>query len=182
MEEWLQLLQVVPTMNWPQWRSDRAQVLLTLLYCALLRISEAIHLTKDDIKEEEETWKIHIRQSKTDQFGTGATIYLARESWFDEILLRQINASPPGQLLCTANGTQWSEGAAATEIRRLCEKAGIRKLSPHAFRRGGTTRALEEGVPMELVQRRGRWASPRSMKPYIAHTATTQGGPADLIG
>ncbi|EPB73486.1 site-specific recombinase, phage integrase family [Ancylostoma ceylanicum] len=126
--------------------------------------------------------KIHIRQSKTDQFGTGATIYLARESWFDEILLRQINASPPGQLLCTANGTQWSEGAAATEIRRLCEKAGIRKLSPHAFRRGGTTRALEEGVPMELVQRRGRWASPRSMKPYIAHTATTQGGPADLIG
>ncbi|EYB89059.1 hypothetical protein Y032_0237g3257 [Ancylostoma ceylanicum] len=119
---------------------------------------------------------------QTDQYGTGATIFLAKELWFDEILRRRINTPPAGQLLNTANGAQWSEGAAATEIRRLCEKAGIRRLSPHAFRRGGTTRALEEGVPMELVQRRGRWASSRSMKPYIAHSATTQGGPADLIG
>ncbi|EYB97207.1 hypothetical protein Y032_0142g2298 [Ancylostoma ceylanicum] len=119
---------------------------------------------------------------QTDQYGTGATIFLAKELWFDEILRRRINTPPAGQLLNTANGAQWSEGAAATEIRRLCEKAGIRRLSPHAFRRGGTTLALEEGVPMELVQRRGRWASSRSMKPYIAHSATTQGGPADLIG
>ncbi|EYC06111.1 hypothetical protein Y032_0078g1194 [Ancylostoma ceylanicum] len=60
--------------------------------------------------------------------------------------------------------------------------AEYRQRGPMVRGRGGTTRALEEGVPMELVQRRGRWASSRSMKPYIAHSATTQGGPADLIG
>ncbi|KHJ98356.1 site-specific recombinase, phage integrase family [Oesophagostomum dentatum] len=180
--EWLQLLDATLLMDWPQWRVDRAQILLTLLYCALLRISEAMNLEVGDIKEETLSWRISIRHSKTDQQGSGASVFLAKEPWFDDLLRRRVSSLPCGQLLCARSGGHWSQGAAATEIRRLCEKAGIRHLPPHAFRRGGATRALEQGISQDQVQRRGRLASSRSMKPYIDNTLSTQGGPADLLG
>ncbi|KHJ77816.1 site-specific recombinase, phage integrase family, partial [Oesophagostomum dentatum] len=182
LDEWLQLLDATLLMDWPQWRVDRAQILLTLLYCALLRISEAMNLEVGDVREETLSWRISIRHSKTDQQGSGASVFLAKEPWFDDLLRRRVSSLPCGQLLCAGSGGHWSQGAAATEIRRLCEKAGIRHLPPHAFRRGGATRALEQGISQDQVQRRGRWASSRSMKPYIDNTLSTQGGPADLLG
>ncbi|EYC14548.1 hypothetical protein Y032_0040g269 [Ancylostoma ceylanicum] len=84
-------------------------------------------------------------------------------------------------VLAAANGGKWSANAASSEIRRMCEAAQISGLSPHSFRRGGAMRALDEGVEQQAVQRRGRWANPKSMTPYIRHSLASQGGPATLI-
>ncbi|KIH60857.1 site-specific recombinase, phage integrase family [Ancylostoma duodenale] len=180
-EEWLNLLDATALVNWPPWRVDRVLILLTLLYCGLLRISETVIVRAEDITEEEQAWKCQIRRAKNDQFGSGTAVYLAEEPWFDDVLRRHKLLRRSGQLLSTDTGRRWSEAAATSEIRRLCEAANIRTLSPHAFRRGGTMRALESGVSVDSVQRRGRWASTKSMRPYVNCSLITQGGPASLI-
>ncbi|EPB69188.1 hypothetical protein ANCCEY_11718 [Ancylostoma ceylanicum] len=125
-EEWLVLLDATVTVNWPPWRIDRALILLTLLYCGLLRISEAVNMGVEDVTEEEQAWKCQIRRAKNDQYGSGTAVYLAKEPWFDDVLRRHKNLRRSGQLLSTGTGRRWSEGAAASEIRRLCEAANIR--------------------------------------------------------
>ncbi|KHJ95827.1 site-specific recombinase, phage integrase family [Oesophagostomum dentatum] len=185
-EEWLTLLDTTSRMSWPIWRADRAAVLLTLLFCGLMRISEALNICREDVSSRDAVLEVHgkgnSRKAKSDQFSSGSAVFLAREDWFDEALERLLGEHQGQFLLAAANGGKWSPGAAASEIRRLCEEAGIRVLSPHTFRRGGATRAIENGIPVDKVQRRGRWANPTSMKPYLARTLLTQGGPTALTG
>ncbi|KIH57082.1 site-specific recombinase, phage integrase family [Ancylostoma duodenale] len=180
-DQWLQLLQVADQLQWPTWRADRAKILLTFLFCALMRVSEAVGVRFSDLTEEGENWKIEIPKSKSDQEGQGAAIFLTKQPWFDEALKRMENRHNSTYVLAAANGGKWSANAASSEIRRMCEAAQINGLSPHSFRRGGAMRAIDGGVEQQAVQRRGRWANPKSMSPYIRHSLASQGGPATLI-
>ncbi|KAL6739515.1 hypothetical protein Aduo_012958 [Ancylostoma duodenale] len=47
--------------GWPEWRTDRIRILLVLLFYGLLRISEALNMKKDDVKEERDFWSFRIR-------------------------------------------------------------------------------------------------------------------------
>ncbi|EPB66819.1 site-specific recombinase, phage integrase family [Ancylostoma ceylanicum] len=120
------------------------------------------------------------RKSKKDQEQRGAAIFLAKEDWLDSAIRKCLEKNRDDPILATRNGSQWSANAAASEIKKMCDAAGLRRLSPHSFRRGGTMRALDEGIDPVAVQRRGRWASTRSMRPYVNHSLHTQGGPAHI--
>ncbi|KHJ82631.1 site-specific recombinase, phage integrase family, partial [Oesophagostomum dentatum] len=180
-EDWLHLLWVAGELQWPTWRVDRARILTTFLFCALLRVSEAVAVRFCDITKDKDNWKISIPKSKADQEGAGASVFLSSQEWFDEALERSRQRPEAVFVLPAANGGKWSPNAAASELRRLCEAARIDGLSPHSFRRGGTMRYLEQGIDFNAVQRRGRWANPKSMTPYIRQSLASQGGPALLI-
>ncbi|KHJ96630.1 site-specific recombinase, phage integrase family [Oesophagostomum dentatum] len=128
-----------------------------------MRISEALSITRDNVVEERTVWSFRIASSKTDQESTGATIYIQKSDWFDAALRRCCSKSDNGSLFAGANAV------------------GIRPLTPHCFRRGGATHAIESGIETAAVQRRGRWRNPRAMVPYVNTSMATQGGPAVLI-
>ncbi|EPB80099.1 site-specific recombinase, phage integrase family [Ancylostoma ceylanicum] len=153
------LLSALPRFSWPQWRKDRAHVLLVLLFYGLLRISEAVSLEGEDFTMESGYWMVRIRRSKTDQDGQGSNVFIGREPTFDEALARCQHRQVHGFLLASTDGRKWSSNAAASEVKRICAFAGIRPLSPHSFRRGGATNALDKGTDVDAVRRRGfsRW-------------------------
>ncbi|EPB66394.1 hypothetical protein ANCCEY_14515 [Ancylostoma ceylanicum] len=82
------LLSVLPRFSWPQWRKDRAHVLLVLLFYGPLRISEAVSLEGEDFTMETGYWMVRIRRSKTDQDDQGSNVFIGREPTFDEALAR----------------------------------------------------------------------------------------------
>ncbi|KIH58575.1 site-specific recombinase, phage integrase family [Ancylostoma duodenale] len=179
-EEWLQLLGVADQMPWMEWKIHRAQILLTFLFCALMRISEAVEVRARDVTEQPECWRIEITRSRVDQNQRGTAVFLAKETWLDAAMRQRLQAGPDVHVLASKNGSKWSANAATAEIKRMCDAAGLRRLSPHSFRRGGTMRALDEGIDPIAVQHRGRWASTRSMRPYVVQSIHTQGEPAHI--
>ncbi|VDL77809.1 unnamed protein product [Nippostrongylus brasiliensis] len=60
IEEWQKLITTTTLIEWPTWRKIRARLLLSFLFCALMRISEATNLLVNDIIEEDTYWKINI--------------------------------------------------------------------------------------------------------------------------
>ncbi|RCN40768.1 site-specific recombinase, phage integrase family [Ancylostoma caninum] len=159
---------------------DTQSILLTFLFCALMRISEAVEVRARDVSEQPNCWRIEITRSKVDQSQRGAAVFLAKETWLDTAMRLRLRADPDVHVLASVKGSKWSANVATAEIKRMCDAAGLRRLSPHSFRRGGTMRAMDEGIDPIAVQRRGRWASTRSMRPYVVHSIHTQGGPAHI--
>ncbi|EPB68582.1 site-specific recombinase, phage integrase family [Ancylostoma ceylanicum] len=158
------LLAASTTTGWPEWRTDRIRILLVLLFYGLLRISEALNLNKDDVREERKFWSFRIRRSKSDQGATGASIFIQKSVWFDSAFERSRMRTAGSLLLTNDRGDEWSANAASSEIKR----------------RGGATHALEDGTETAAIQRRGRWRNPRSMNPYVSASVATQGGPARI--
>ncbi|RCN38049.1 hypothetical protein ANCCAN_16038 [Ancylostoma caninum] len=140
------LLECLPRTSWPQWRKDRAHVLLVLLFYGLLRVSEAVALKAGEVEAGGEFWTLRIRKSKTDQESKGSSIYIGREERFDAALSRCSQRQIHGYVLATTEGRMWSPSAAASEVRKICVFAGVRSLPPHSFRRGGATSSLDSGT------------------------------------
>lgn len=55
-----------------------------------------------------------------------------------------------------------------TLFKRVCAELGLSdKYVPHSLRHGGATRLHLQGVPLEDIMARGRWASAKSARTYI---------------
>ncbi|KHJ91357.1 protein kinase A anchor [Oesophagostomum dentatum] len=104
LEEVRILLTETHRSGWPLWRNDRIRVLLSLLFYGLLRISEAINITQENIKDEGSVWSFRIVRSKTDQLSTGASIYVQKADWFDAALIRCCARTEDGPILTGENG------------------------------------------------------------------------------
>lgn len=69
-----------------------------------------------------------------------------------------IGGTTPGQPL-TTRGLR-------IVVKRLGERAGVRGVCPHAFRRAFATLATEAGAPSRLVQGMGRWSDIKMVEVY----------------
>ncbi|KIH68345.1 site-specific recombinase, phage integrase family [Ancylostoma duodenale] len=187
------LLAETTSTGWPEWRTDRIRILLVLLFYGLLRISEALSLKKDDVKEERDFWSFSIRDL------TDVYKHLAASKFFSKIKVRPASH---GSLYFHSEVRMVRQRPLENQVqtnrvppnfqlprRRMvseCSSFGNKKvvprspLSPHCFRRGGATHALEDGTETAAIQMRGRWRNPRSMNPYVSASAATQGGPARI--
>ncbi|GMT27326.1 hypothetical protein PFISCL1PPCAC_18623, partial [Pristionchus fissidentatus] len=154
----------------------------------LLRVSEASALKREEVIVtigDENTISISVRvaKAKNDQLRSGRNTFLClkkgspgRVLW--EEYSRDLASSPspwffpslqdPARAI-TTDGIR-------TELKRICEELGLPTLTPHTFRGGGASAALESGVPLEKVQRLGRWTSAQGMTPYIRDSVESQGG------
>jgi site-specific recombinase XerD len=72
--------------------------------------------------------------------------------------LEQRTSLPIGSLFCVVSGPTrgrvWSGPAARTQLRRLAQKAGVRRrFAPHQLRHAHAVELAREGVPLNVIQR-----------------------------
>ena len=109
---------------------------------------------------------VHLRQSKTDQFGAGMTLYLGRTG--DKLCpvaavlaYLAIRPSSAGPLFICADGSTLSRPKLVRYLRQALKEAGIdaAPFSGHSFRIGAATTAARQGLSDSLIQTLGRWKS-----------------------
>jgi hypothetical protein len=109
---------------------------------------------------------VHLRVSKTDQFGIGVTLHLGTTG--DHLCpvaamlgYLAIRPSSPGPLFIFEDGASLSKQRLVRSLRQVLQSAGIDSthFSGHSFRRGAATAAASAGLSDSLIQTLGRWKS-----------------------
>ena len=118
---------------------------------------------------------ITIKGAKNDQMREGRTVYIAKTD--NKVcpvraLKKWRNASTPttpDTPMFGTKGRKLDYKAENTRLKGLIEKEGEdpRGFALHSFRAGGATLAAREGIPLEDIQRHGRWKDPQSLNTYI---------------
>ena len=109
---------------------------------------------------------LHLRQSKTDVFGMGVTIYLARvegpvcpvKALLPYLVLR---GSSPGPLFRFQDGSTLSRARLVSAVCTALASHGldVSRFNGHSFRIGAATTAAACGIEDSLIQTLGRWKS-----------------------
>ena len=136
--------------------------------------------------------QICLKQSKTDQFGKGAMVYIGRTDTdlcpIAAILaFMALRASSPGPFFQQLDKTPLRKDKFVEEIRTALTAAGITAsdYAGHSFRIGAATTAAQCGVPETTIQALGRWTSDayrtyiRLPQEYLANMAHTLCRPTD---
>ena len=162
-------------------------------FFGLMRRSELIALTFNDVEIKKEYVVVHIRKSKTDQEGKGATVVLPAKCR-DGIHVRRIVQAlvnmrvKQGAATSDPILTSWdlnkfnlshsplSSGQALscrlryylTEISTNHPHLGINpnEFAMHSLRRGGVVAAWANGLDIETIRDQGRWKSD-AIKAYL---------------
>lgn len=116
---------------------------------------------------------LHLRSSKTDQYGEGVNICLARnhsDLCPVAAVLSYLAVRPPGPgpLLRTLDGADLKKATFIENLHRALVGAGINpsRYKGHSFRIGATTTAAAAGIPDSTIQMLGRWSS-QAFRSYI---------------
>lgn len=151
----------------------RFAVFVLMGFYGLLRISEILELTWQDINFEEDFVVLKVRRSKTDQSGSGQTVKL---DWPKETTARkkitQLKSFSrgPHDHVCGSliDGGKVGAAAMTTLFKEACRVAGFAQgFTPHSLRGGGATFAAQQGKPTSEIMRIGRWKSVESLKSYL---------------
>ena len=99
---------------------------------------------------------VTLRQSKTDQFGVGTTIYIGKTG----TNLCPV-AAAPGLLFIREDGSPLSRSWLVRAVRENLTEAGLDAMgySGHSFRIGAATAAAQAGLSDSVIQLLGRWKS-----------------------
>ena len=129
-----------------------------------------VHLSFKDIAidnaSDPRVISVRIKQSKTDPFRQGVTIFLGRT---DAIicpvaaLLAYLarRGSGDGPLFRFKNGQPLTRSRLVMEVRKALQEAGLQPetYAGHSFRIGAATTAAACGVPADVIKTLGRWKS-----------------------
>jgi integrase len=129
---------------------------------------------------------VHLRRSKSDQTGAGATLGLtaADESgdpldpvpawvrWRNRLASHGLHTGPAWRGIDRygrrPRATRMTTKSINLIVTRRAADAGLKgDIGGHSLRRGMATSALAAGAPKDRVQQHGRWRSAASMNPYI---------------
>ena len=110
--------------------------------------------------------RVHIKQSKTDQFRKGIHLFIGRTQ-SDICPVRAIlnylvvRGKTEGPLFLFPDGTYLTRQRLVEEVRQALGKAGLdpTKYCGHSFRIGAATTAAEKGMEDSLIKTLGRWRS-----------------------
>lgn len=132
----------------------RTRALVTILWRAGLRISEALALSEQDL--DPERGSLLVRHGKGDK---------RREVGMDEWGWHQLRPwtqcrkqLPVGAFFCVVDGPTagrpWSGSSVRSQLRRLAASAGVRRrFAPHQLRPAHAVEMAREGVPLNVIQR-----------------------------
>ena len=161
---------------------DRALVLTA--YAGMCRRSELIELRVDDISYTgDQSIKIKLRRSKTDQDALGRLLFLDAES--QKSIIDWLNASKikNGKLFRGIDrANQLSEGLSASQVNRIYKKlarksdldlALINGISGHSMRVGAAQDLLISGTSLAKIMQRGRWSKTDTVMRYLEYAAFT---------
>ena len=169
----------------------RDKSLLVTAYDTLLRRSELVALTVEDICWDQEGGAtVLVRHSKTDPEGTGEVAWLNRDSaallrcWLRKAAINE------GRVFRSVDrhGVP-GKGLHASQIPRIykamARKAGldeelIRGLSGHSTRVGAVQDMIAEGIGLPAIMQAGRWKSESMVHRYGRLLTARQNGSAQL--
>ena len=141
--------------------NETYKLLILLLGTTGLRISEALSLKKEDMKDE----CIIVRNTKTD---VERVVPVDKHLWN---CLKSLNLSP--LVFTSYRGNKITPQMVGNILREKGEKAGIRKhLHPHAFRHSYITEMLEQGVNINDVADIVGHADIQTTREYNSQTIT----------
>lgn len=150
----------------------RNHALITVLWQAGLRISEALDLRVSDFSLAES--EIHVRHGKNDkarfvQCGPDAVSATAR--W---IAVRDTLELPPNApLFCTLKGERLNGSYVRKTLNRLARGAGwSKRIHPHALRHTFAVNLARNGVPAAFIQRQLGHESLATTSIYLASIST----------
>lgn len=130
----------------------RMRALIVLLWRSALRVSEALALQEDDLKRPAVTVRCG-KGGKRRTVGMDPWAWNTLAPWLEE---RQ--EYPLGPIFCVLTGPtagrRWNDMQVRNELRKLRDKAGIRKrIAPHQLRHAWAVERLREGTPLPVIQR-----------------------------
>ena len=134
------------------------------------------HLSLKDISVDKQpvpdNFFVNLKFSKTDQFGKGASIVLARTDT-NVCPVRalmsylHVRGPTPGPLFLLSDGTPLTKSKLNTHLQHVLKQCGWSGIfTLHSFRVGAATTAASLGFPSHLIQALGRWTSD-AYKVYI---------------
>lgn len=163
-------------------RGVRDRALLHTAYDSMCRRSELVSLTMKDlvINHEDQTLKIKLRRSKTDQNGLGRWLHLSQEaqdailSWIDEGEIED------GMLFRgVTRGQRITDSLSAAQINRIykrlarksnADQSVVQHISGHSTRVGAAQDLLTSGASLPMIMQRGRWSKADTVMRYIENT------------
>ena len=132
--------------------------MLSTMYDCGLRVSELAALEWGDIERwPDGTGRLHIRRSKADQAGQGATVFATERTMDDLAALRA--ESPTRPFPRTHQRLQ-------ARIRRMAEAVGLIGFTVHSGRVGVARRLRTNGAPDSVIMKQGRWKTPTMIATY----------------
>lgn len=138
-----------------------------LAFDCLLRVGELANLRREDVAfpqdrrmgSEYKITTLSIRVAKT---GRNQSVTVANPEVV-ALLRHVVAATKPGALLFPGGSSRFRD-----MFKRACADLGLSaKYVPHSLRHGGATRLYLQGVRLEDIMVRGRWASSKSARTYI---------------
>ena len=166
----------------------RDAALLLVMSDAMLRIGEAVAIDCEHISTEADgTGRLEIPQSKTDQEGNGAILFLTPRAVnaIHRLLSRGGYASGP-LFRRALKGDHLSNSRLTTDGARIIIKSSARKLgnhgvSGHSLRIGTAQELARRGATLLELQKAGRWTNSQMPAHYIRNQAASDGAVARLL-
>lgn len=155
----------------------RDRALITVMYRAGLRVSEALALRVSDIDPKRGTVRVrHGKGDKARTVGVGDGALAVIDLWLNT--RRSLGLAHNGTpLFCTLKGGPVSDDAVRNMLRRRAAKAGIEKrVHPHALRHSYAFELSAKGTPVNVIQQALGHFSLQVTDAYLRHIA-----PADVI-
>lgn len=145
-------------------REDR--LLFAILLNGGLRVGETVALNVEDLNFD--TQYVHIT-GRNSKWKKRRFIQLSGGERTKRIMLDVIRGRKPEDPLFTnERGGRLSESGARTRLRHMFEEAGCHIYTPHGLRAYRATRALESGIPINIVAQQLGHSSVRTTQRYDA--------------
>ena len=153
--------------------------LVSVMRDALLRRSEAAALTWADVEfRSDGSARVTVRRSKSDQDGTGVTLYVGRAGAAALRAIHRPDASPKARVFGLRSGR-----AVSNRIAAAAKAAGLMgRFSGHSPRIGMACDLVASGAGVAAVQVAGRWASAQMPAHYARAELAARGAVARFHG
>jgi site-specific recombinase XerD len=162
----------------------RDRALLLTAYSAMCRRSELIALEIEDINYcDENSMKIKLRRSKTDQDGLGRWLHLSEEARVAIEDWLEVSAIGRGKLFRGISmNNKLSEGLNSSQINRIYKKLAIKaqmnpeiikNISGHSMRVGAAQDLLTSGTSLAKIMQQGRWSKTDTVMRYVENASFT---------
>ena len=164
---------------------------------ALLRVGEMVAINVRDIgRDPDGSAVLHVRRSKTDQEGIGATCYLGRRTvevldrWMAMAGIGQDGSNHEAPVFRSVRkgggvGGRLSCRSARSIVIRRCGRGngghgGAGRISGHSLRVGSAISLARAGASLVELQQAGRWKSPEMPARYTRGESARRGPVARL--
>jgi len=152
----------------------RNRALITVLYRAGLRHSEALALLPKDVDLRAGTIAVlHGKGDRSRIVGVDPGACEVIAAWVER--RSQLGFGPTTALFCTMRGTSLKTSYLKTLLPKLARQAGIEKrVHPHGLRHTHAFELMMEGVEMPIIQRQLGHVSLATTAVYLNHIAPKQ--------